>query len=41
VRKHVSSPCLVVMQANHAMANGTFRIQRVKPLSTHQLYKFD
>ena len=31
VRKHVSSPCLVVMQANHAMANRTFRIQRVKP----------
>jgi hypothetical protein len=41
VRKHVSSPCLVVMQSHHAMANGTFRIQRVKPLSTHQLYKFD
>jgi len=41
VRKNVSSPCLVVMQLHHAMANGTFRIQRVKLPSTHQLYKFD
>ena len=30
VRKYVSSPRAVVMQANHAMANRTFRIERVK-----------
>jgi hypothetical protein len=29
------------MQANHAMANRTFRIERVKPLPPQQLYKFD
>ena len=41
VRKYVSSPGLVVMQANHAMANRTFRIERVKPPSPQQLYKFN
>ena len=41
VRKHVSSPGLVVMQANHAIANRTFRIERVKSLCPQQLYKFD
>ncbi len=41
VREHMSSPCLIVMQAHHAMANRTFRIQRVKPPSTQQFYEFD
>jgi hypothetical protein len=29
------------MQANHTMANRTFRIERVKPPSPQQLDKFD
>jgi hypothetical protein len=37
----VSSPRLVVMQANHLMAKRTFRIERVKPPSTQQFYNFD
>ena len=31
----------VVVQADHAMANGTFRIKRMKPPPAEQLYKFD
>jgi hypothetical protein len=29
------------MQANHAVANRTFCIERVEPPSPHQLYKFE
>ena len=39
VRVHMSSPGFVVMQANHAVANRTFRIQRVKPPFSQQLYQ--
>ena len=35
----MSSPGFVVMQANHAVANRTFRIQRVKPPFSQQLYQ--
>jgi hypothetical protein len=33
----MSSPGFVVMQANHAVANRTFRIKRVKPPFSQQL----
>jgi hypothetical protein len=36
----MSSPGFVVMQANHAVANRTFRVQRVKPPFSQQLYQF-
>jgi hypothetical protein len=41
MRKHMSSPGFVVMEANYAVANWTFRIQGVKPPSSQQLYEFD
>jgi hypothetical protein len=35
----MSSPGFVVMQADHAAANRTFRIHGVKPPSSQQLYQ--
>jgi len=37
MRVHMSSPGFVVMQANHAVANRTFRIKGVKPPFSQQL----
>lgn len=41
MRQHVSSSGFVVVQANHAVANRTFRVEGVNPLPAQQLDKFN
>jgi hypothetical protein len=33
--------CLIVMQPDHLMADRAFSIERVKPLSSKELYELD